>query len=457
MLENKKFFIKTHGCQMNEYDSDKLGNILKQNLKMTETKDYEQADLLLLNTCSIREKAQEKVFHQLGRWKKIKNKNPKVLIAVGGCVASQEGKQLRSRAPEIDIIFGPQTIHRLPFMIKESLKNDSKVEVDVSFPEIEKFDYLPKFSNNDISAYLSIMEGCSKYCTFCVVPYTRGEEFNRDLDSILYESQMLVNRGVKEIIFLGQNVNAYKSKNFNGEHITFADLIKHVSLISGIERVRYTTSHPIDFSDDLIQEYNNPKLANNLHLPVQSGSDRILSKMKRKHTILEYKSIIRKVRQIRPDINLTSDFIVGYPGETELDFQNTMEFISEINFSDAYSFIYSPRPRTPASLERDGISHEIKTRRLEELKKLINGQSNEYSKKMLGKIEPVLVEGISMKRNDEVFGRTDNNKVVNFKGSGNLIGHTVDIIIDEIRGNTLHGTLSESPLNTNKIYEQNIL
>ena len=457
MLENKKFFIKTHGCQMNEYDSDKLGNILKQNLKMIQTSDFEQADLLLLNTCSIREKAQEKVFHQLGRWKKIKNNNPRVLIAVGGCVASQEGKQLRSRAPEIDIIFGPQTIHRLPLMIKDCLKNDSKVEIDVSFPEIEKFDYLPKTSNNNISSYLSIMEGCSKYCTFCVVPYTRGEEFNRDLDSILYESTMLANQGVKEIIFLGQNVNAYKSKNFNGDNISFADLIKYVSLIPGIERIRYTTSHPIDFSDDLIQEYNNHKLANNLHLPVQSGSDRILSKMKRKHTILEYKSIVRKVRQIRPDISLTSDFIVGYPGETDIDFQKTMDFISEINFSDAYSFIYSPRPGTPASLERDDIAHEVKIQRLDQLKKLISDQSIDYSKKMLGKIESVLVEGVSMKRDDELFGRTDNNKVVNFKGNVNLIGRFVDIIIDEIRGNTLHGTLRNSSMNMDKIHGQKVL
>ena len=287
MLENKKFFIKTHGCQMNEYDSEKLGNILKKNLKMIQTEDFKEADLLLLNTCSIREKAQEKVFHQLGRWKKLKNKKPELLIAVGGCVASQEGRQLRSRAPEIDIIFGPQTIHRLPSMLKASLKNKSKVEIDVSFPEIEKFDYLPTLSNNNVSSYLSIMEGCSKYCTFCVVPYTRGEEFNRGIDSILYEAQQLINQGIKEITFLGQNVNAYKSRNFNGDHISFADLIKYVSCIPGVERLRYTTSHPIDFSDDLIQEYNNTKLANNLHLPIQSGSDRILSRMKRKHTTLE--------------------------------------------------------------------------------------------------------------------------------------------------------------------------
>ena len=456
MLENKKFFIKTHGCQMNEYDSEKLGNILKKNLKMIETKDFEEADLLLLNTCSIREKAQEKVFHQLGRWKKLKNKNPELLIAVGGCVASQEGRQLRSRAPEIDIIFGPQTIHRLPSMLRSSLKSKSKVEIDVSFPEIEKFDYLPTLSNNNVSSYLSIMEGCSKYCTFCVVPYTRGEEFNRGIDSILYEAQQLINQGIKEIIFLGQNVNAYKSRNFNGDHISFADLIKYVSCIPGVERLRYTTSHPIDFSDDLIQEYNNTKLANNLHLPIQSGSDRILSRMKRKHTTLEYKNIIRRVREIRPDINLTSDFIVGYPGETDAEFQTTMDFISEVNFSDAYSFIYSPRPGTPASLERDNVSYDIKLKRLDQLKDLISYQSKKYSEKMLGKTESVLVEGISVKRNDEVFGRTNNNKVVNFQGDDTLIGNLIDVNIDEIRGNTLHGTLSNPCVNNANNYEQKI-
>ena len=456
MLENKKFFIKTHGCQMNEYDSEKLGNILKKNLKMIETKDFEEADLLLLNTCSIREKAQEKVFHQLGRWKKLKNKNPELLIAVGGCVASQEGRQLRSRAPEIDIIFGPQTIHRLPSMLRSSLKSKSKVEIDVSFPEIEKFDYLPTLSNNNVSSYLSIMEGCSKYCTFCVVPYTRGEEFNRGIDSILYEAQQLINQGIKEIIFLGQNVNAYKSRNFNGDHISFADLIKYVSCMPGVERLRYTTSHPIDFSDDLIQEYNNTKLANNLHLPIQSGSDRILSRMKRKHTTLEYKNIIRRVREIRPDINLTSDFIVGYPGETDAEFQTTMDFISEVNFSDAYSFIYSPRPGTPASLERDNVSYDIKLKRLDQLKDLISYQSKKYAEKMLGKTESVLVEGISVKRNNEVFGRTDNNKVVNFRGDDTLIGNLIDVNIDEIRGNTLHGTLSNPCVNTNNNYEQKI-
>ena len=457
MLENKKFFIKTHGCQMNEYDSDKLGAILKQNLKMIETKDFEQADLLLLNTCSIREKAQEKVFHQLGRWKKIKTKKPNTLIAVGGCVASQEGRRLRSRAPEIDIIFGPQTIHRLPKMIRDIHDKHSKVEVDVALPEIEKFDYLPKIVTSKISSYLSIMEGCSKYCTFCVVPYTRGEEFNRGLDSILFEAKNLVKSGVKEIIFLGQNVNAYKSRTFDNQFVSFTDLIKYVSLIDGIERIRYTTSHPIDFTDYLIEEYNNPKLANNLHLPVQSGSDRVLSRMKRKHTILEYKSIIRKIRKIRPNINLTSDFIVGYPGESDSEFRETLDFISDMNFSDAYSFIYSPRPGTPASIEADNISNEIKIDRLSQLKELVNYQSKKYSQKMLGTVETVLVEGLSVKRKNEVFGRSDNNRVINFKGTQSLIGSLVDVHIDEVRGNTLHGTQTDFSLEQNIQHEQKTL
>ena len=457
MLENKKFFIKTHGCQMNEYDSDKLGAILKQNLKMIETKDFEQADLLLLNTCSIREKAQEKVFHQLGRWKKIKTKKPNTLIAVGGCVASQEGRRLRSRAPEIDIIFGPQTIHRLPKMIRDIHDTHSKVEVDVAFPEIEKFDYLPKIVTSKISSYLSIMEGCSKYCTFCVVPYTRGEEFNRGLDSILFEAKNLVKSGVKEIIFLGQNVNAYKSRTFDNQFVSFTDLIKYVSLIDGIERIRYTTSHPIDFTDYLIEEYNNPKLANNLHLPVQSGSDMILSRMKRKHTILEYKNIIRKIRKIRPNINLTSDFIVGYPGESDSEFRETLDFISDMNFSDAYSFIYSPRPGTPASIEADNISNEVKIDRLSQLKELVNYQSKKYSQKMLGTVETVLVEGLSVKRKNEVFGRSDNNKVINFKGTQSLIGSLVDVHIDEVRGNTLHGTQTGVSLEQNIQHEQKTL
>ena len=441
MLETKKFFIKTQGCQMNEYDSDKLGDILKHNLNMVETDKYEEADLLFLNTCSIREKAQEKVFHQLGRWKKLKNKNPNILIAVGGCVASQEGKKLRSRSPQVDIIFGPQTIHRLPKMIKEVYSSKTKTAIDVSFPEIEKFDYLPSSNKKTPSAYLSIMEGCSKYCTFCVVPYTRGEEVNRRFDDILFEASLLSKKGTRELVLLGQNVNAYKSTKNNGDMVGLAELIRHISYIDGIERIRHTTSHPIDFSDDLIDEYRNPKLANNLHLPVQSGSDIILSKMKRKHTVLEFKRIIKKVREIRPDINLTSDFIVGYPGETDYDFQQTLDLIEDLKFSDAYSFIYSARPGTPASYETDGVKIETKIKRLEKLKNLVKKQSAEFSKNMVGKKETVLVEGISVKRDSELFGRSNNNKIINFAGTKNLIGQFVDIKITELRTNTLHGNL----------------
>ena len=440
MLENKKFFIKTHGCQMNVYDSDKLTDVLKVNLKMVETNDPQDADLLLLNTCSIREKAQEKVFHQLGRWKKIKDNKPDILIAVGGCVASQEGKSIKSRAPSVDIIFGPQTIHRIPKMIKELSLLDVKTAVDVSFPEIEKFDYLPTSDKKAPSAYLSIMEGCSKYCTFCVVPYTRGEEFNRRFDDIINEAMQLSAQGAREIVLLGQNVNAYKSNDYDGNPVGLSDLIRYISHIDGIDRIRYTTSHPIDFSQDLISEYKNPKLANNLHLPIQSGSDLILSKMKRKHTVLEYKSIIRKVREIRPDIHLSSDFIVGYPGESNYEFQKTLDFISELNFSDAYSFIYSPRPGTPAAQEFDSLSDKVKSDRLKELKDLVKNQSLSYSKKMIGRIERVLVEGVSLKRNTEVFGRTNNNKVINFSGDRELISKFVDVRIDEMRANTLHGT-----------------
>ena len=440
MLENKKFFIKTHGCQMNVYDSDKLTDVLKVNLKMIETNDPKDADLLLLNTCSIREKAQEKVFHQLGRWKKIKDNKPNILIAVGGCVASQEGKNIKSRAPSVDIIFGPQTIHRIPKMIKELSSPDIKTTVDVSFPEIEKFDYLPQSDKKSPSAYLSIMEGCSKYCTFCVVPYTRGEEFNRRFDDIINEAMQLSIQGTREIILLGQNVNAYKSNDHDGNPVGLSDLIRYISHIDGIDRIRYTTSHPIDFSQDLISEYKNPKLANSLHLPIQSGSDLILSKMKRKHTVLEYKSIIKKVREIRPDIHLSSDFIVGYPGESNYEFQKTLDFISELNFSDAYSFIYSPRPGTPAAQEFDDLSDKIKSERLKELKDLVKQQSSSYSEKMIGKTERVLVEGVSLKRNTEIFGRTDNNKVINFSGDRKLISKFVDVRIDEMRVNTLHGT-----------------
>ncbi len=441
MLEDKKFYIQTHGCQMNEYDSDKLDDVLQHHFKMKRTYQPESADLLFLNTCSIREKAQEKVFHQLGRWKKYKSNNPDVVIAVGGCVATQEGDKIKLRSPQVDIIFGPQTIHRLPKMIEDVVNKKTKVQVDVSFPEIEKFDFLPSSKKNAPSAFVSIMEGCSKYCTFCVVPYTRGEEVNRRFDDVIFEVSNLSKLGAKEIILLGQNVNAYKSENFSKEKVYFADLIRYVSYIDGVERIRHTTSHPIDFGDDLINEYKNPKLANNLHLPVQSGSDNILMRMKRKHTSLEYKSIIRKIRKIRPDIHLTSDFIIGYPGETDIEFQETMDFISDVNFTDAYSFIYSPRPGTPATLEKDDISMETKKRRLHELQNIIREQSIEYSKSMQGTRQSILVEDRSRKKSGEYFGRASNNKIVNFKSKESYIGNFVDVEITSVMQNIVYGEI----------------
>jgi len=432
---------------MNEYDSEKLNDVLRQNLKMQRTMRAEDADLLFLNTCSIREKAQEKVFHQLGRWRKFKLQNPDILIAVGGCVATQEGKKIKNRSPQVDIIFGPQTIHRLPEMIKGAIEKSNSVEIDISFPEIEKFDYLPSSNKKSPSAYLSIMEGCSKYCTFCVVPYTRGEEVNRRFDDILYEANNLAKFGAKEIILLGQNVNAYKSVDYYGQNVGLSHLIRYISHIDGVYRIRHTTSHPIDFNDELINEYKNPKMANNLHLPVQSGSDAILSKMKRKHTTLEYKSIIRKIRKIRPNINLTSDFIVGYPGETESEFQETMEFISDVNFSDAYSFIYSPRPGTPASIEKDDVLEFDKKRRLSELQDLLRQQSLNFSEKMLGTKQSVLIEGNSAKRAKELYGRTDNNKVVNFQSKNKKVGSLVEVIITEVKRNTLYGETINNDIN----------
>jgi len=446
MFENKKFFIKTHGCQMNEYDSEKLSDILKYNLKMSQTINLEEADILFLNTCSIREKAQEKVFSELGRWKKFKTKKPNTLIAVGGCVAAQEGENLKSRSPQVDIIFGPQTIHRLPKMIRQAYSLN-KTLTDVSFPEIEKFDFLPKSTNKVPSAYVSIMEGCSKYCTFCIVPYTRGEEVNRRFDDVLHEVYSLSKLGTKEIILLGQNVNAYKSKMNDGDDADLASLIKHISHIDEIQRIRYTTSHPIDFSENLINEYNNFKLADNLHLPIQSGSDKILSKMKRKHTVLEYKSIIKKVREIRPNISLTSDFIVGYPGETNDDFEATLNLVEDLKFDDGYSFIYSPRPGTPAMYEKDNIQDSIKKKRLQQLQQLLKSMNREYANRILGTEEKILVEGYSKRNKSELFGRTSSNKVVNFNGLSDLIGKFIDVEIIEIKSTTLRGkflNLSES-------------
>ena len=447
MLENKKFFIKTQGCQMNEYDSDKLGDVLRFNLKMKQTYRPEDADILFLNTCSIRHKAEEKVFSDLGRWKKLKNKKPNMLIAVGGCVAAQEGKNLKSRAPQVDIIFGPQTIHRLPKMVKEVYSSSVDYSIDTSFPAIEKFDFIPNPTSTKPTAYLSIMEGCSKYCTFCVVPYTRGQEVNRRFDDILFEANSLAQQGTREIVLLGQNVNAYKSKDNLGKDVDLASLIKHISYIDGINRIRYTTSHPIDFTENLINEYNNLKLASHLHLPVQSGSDFILSKMKRKHTVLEYKNIIRKVKEVRPDISLTSDFIIGYPGESENDFNKTIELVKELEFDDSYCFIYSPRPGTPASFEKDFIDLNTKKNRLRILQNVLKDLSSKKSTKMIGSKQVILVEGSSVRNNAELFGRTSNNKVVNFVGKKNLIGKFLDVEIIEARANTLRGIPIIKPTN----------
>ena len=444
MPEVRKFFIQTHGCQMNEYDSNKLCDILKSTSNYEETKVAEEADLLLLNTCSIREKAQEKVFDQLGRWKKLKKHNSNVLIAVGGCVATQEGENIKKRAPQVDIVFGPQTIHRIPSMINKASQKNNKLAIDVTFPSIEKFDYIPIPKSCAVSEFVTIMEGCSKYCSFCVVPYTRGEEVNRNLDEVLFEVNNLALKGVKEIVLLGQNVNSYKSNTINGDIVKFSDLTKYLSLIDGIERIRHTTSHPIDFGDDLIEEYRNTKLANNLHLPVQSGSDTILAQMKRKHTSLEYRNIIRKVKMIRPDINLTTDIIVGYPGETDYDFQQTLKLVEDMNFSDAYTFIYSSRPGTPAAAIKDTISIEEKKRRLYELQKLIKEQSRTYSHKMLGTTQKVLVEGFSVKTPEELYGRSDNNKIINFPSTKNMIGKFANVMITEIRTNTLYGEIVQN-------------
>ena len=441
MIENKKYFIKTQGCQMNVYDSDKISDLLVHHYNMTRTEDPDNADILILNTCSIREKAQEKVFSELGRWKKIKQARPGTLIAVGGCVASQEGRSLKQRATFVDIIFGPQTLHRLPKMIDESISKNIK-PIDISFPLIEKFDFLPRSTSSDVSAYVSIMEGCSKYCTFCVVPYTRGEEVSRPLDEILFEVSNLAGNGVREIILLGQNVNAYKGiRNRDKRSINFSELIRYISKIDGIDRIRHTTSHPIDFTDELIEEYNNSKLCSNLHLPVQSGSDLILSKMKRKHTALEYKNMIKKVRNVRPDISITSDFIIGYPGESNECFEETLDLIKQIGFDDGYSFIYSKRPGTPASSEPDNISMSEKKKRLSLVQDLIRTNSEKYLSKLVGTSQQVLIEGTSKTDPIKLVGRTFTNKIVNFSGSKDLIGQIIDVNITGSNRNSLDGAL----------------
>ena len=437
---SKKLHIKTWGCQMNEYDSSKMADLLESTHGLTLTENAEEADILLLNTCSIREKAQEKVFHQLGRWKNLKKHNPNVIIGVGGCVASQEGEHIRKRAPFVDIIFGPQTFHRLPEMINQVSNQENAHVVDVSFPEIEKFDRLPEPRSEGPTAFVSIMEGCNKYCTYCVVPYTRGEEVSRPCDDVIYEIAQLAAQGVREVNLLGQNVNAYRGATFDGNICTFAELLRLVAAIDGIDRIRFTTSHPIEFTDDIIDVYHDtPELVSFLHLPVQSGSDRILNLMKRTHTALEYKSIIRKLRKTRPDIQISSDFIVGFPGETQEDFEQTMKLIADVNFDLSYSFIYSARPGTPAADMEDTVSEEEKKQRLYILQERINQQAMQFSRQMLGTIQRVLVEGTSKKDMLEFTGRTENNRIVNFEGNTDMIGKFVDVEITDVYPNSLRG------------------
>jgi len=436
-----KLFIKTHGCQMNEYDSDKMADVLAASHGLELTDSATDADVILVNTCSIREKAQEKVFSQLGRWKKLKSDGRKVVIGVGGCVASQEGEAIIKRAPYVDLVFGPQTLHRLPEMI-DAIRQTGQPKVDISFPEIEKFDNLPVAGASGPSAFVTIMEGCSKYCTFCVVPYTRGEEVSRPVDDVVAECASLAEQGVKEINLLGQNVNSFDGVLDDGSRADLALLIHYVASIDGIERIRFTTSHPVEFSSSLIEAFGEiPKLVNYVHLPVQSGSDRVLAMMKRGHTVLEYKQKIRRLREQRPNISLSSDFIVGFPGETERDFEDTMKLIAEINFDQSFSFIYSARPGTPASTLPDDTPMEVKKERLARLQALINQQAGEISKGMVGGTERILVEGFSKKDPRQLAGRTENNRVVNFDGPASLIGQFADVIITEALSNSLRARM----------------
>ncbi len=437
----RKLFIKTFGCQMNEYDSSKIADLLDKSHGVVLVETPEEADILLLNTCSVREKAQEKVFSLLGRWRKQKDKHPGTIICVGGCVASQEGEAIRKRAPCVDVIFGPQTLHRLPAMLTEVIERRAKV-VDVSFPEIEKFDHLPAPRADGPTAFVSIMEGCSKYCTFCVVPFTRGEEVSRPFDDVISEVAQLAEQGVREVNLLGQNVNAYRGPMHDGDVADLALLIRYVAAIDGIDRIRYTTSHPMEMSDSLIEVYKEvPALVSHLHLPVQSGSDRILALMKRNHTVLEYKSIIRKIRAIRPELSMSSDFIIGFPGETDADFEATMNLIAEINYDLSYSFIYSPRPGTPASSLPDDVPLEVKKQRLKILQDRINQQTAEFSRAMVGTVQRILVEGPSRKNPAEMAGRTENNRVVNFCGAKERVGQFVNVNITAAFPNSLRGEL----------------
>ena len=439
----KKLFIKTHGCQMNEYDSSRMADLLGVSHELELTPNEDEADVILLNTCSIREKAQEKVFHQLGRWKKLKERNPDLVIGVGGCVASQEGSAIRDRAPYVDMVFGPQTLHRVPEMIYATRQNHIPV-IDVSFPEIEKFDRLPEPKVDGPSAFVSIMEGCSKYCTFCVVPYTRGEEVSRPFDDVIAEVAQLAAQGVREVNLLGQNVNAYRGLSHDGSTVDLAELITYVAAINGIDRIRFTTSHPMEFSDSLIETYRNvPELVSHLHLPVQSGSNRILAAMKRGHHVDEYTDKIRRLREIRPDISMSSDFIVGFPGETDAEFAETMHLIETIGFDHSFSFVYSARPGTPAAELADETPETTKKQRLHILQARINQQAMAISEAMVGGDERILVMGLSKKDPGQLQGRTENNRVVNFRSADHgLIGDFIDVRITAAMPNSLRGELA---------------
>jgi len=436
-----KLFIKTHGCQMNEYDSAKMADVLRASHGLELTQDESEADVILVNTCSIREKAQEKVFSQLGRWKAHKQDGKPVLIGVGGCVASQEGDAIVKRAPFVDFVFGPQTLHRLPALI-EARRDTGKPQVDISFPEIEKFDNLPEPRAEGPSAFVSIMEGCSKYCSFCVVPYTRGEEISRPFDDVLAEIAMLAEQGVREVNLLGQNVNAYRGPMHDGGIADLGLLIHAIAEIDGIGRIRFTTSHPLEFSDSLVEAYANvPQLADFLHLPVQSGSDRILAAMKRGYTALEFKQKIRKLRAVRPDICISSDFIVGFPGETDADFDKTMKLIEDVGFDQSFSFIYSRRPGTPAANLPDETPDAVKHERLERLQAAINANAAKISAAMVGTTQRILVEGPSRKNRNELTGKTENMRSVNFPAPPRLIGQFVNVVITEAMTNSLRGRL----------------
>ncbi|HEX7915751.1 tRNA (N6-isopentenyl adenosine(37)-C2)-methylthiotransferase MiaB [Rudaea sp.] len=442
-----KLFIKTHGCQMNEYDSAKMVDVLAASHGLELTQNEAEADVILVNTCSIREKAQEKVFSQLGRWRELKANKPNLVIGVGGCVASQEGEAIVKRAPFVDLVFGPQTLHRLPQMI-EARKETQKAQVDISFPEIEKFDHLPAPRKEGVTAFVSIMEGCSKYCSYCVVPYTRGEEISRPFDDVIAEVAQLAEQGVREVNLLGQNVNAYRGAMHDGGTADLALLIHAIAELDGIGRIRYTTSHPLEFSDSLIEAYANvPKLANYLHLPVQSGSDRVLSAMKRGYTALEFKQKIRKLRKVRPDISVSSDFIVGFPGETDAEFEQTMKLITDVGFDQSFSFIFSKRPGTPAANLADDTSDAVKHARLERLQATINANSRAISLAMVGTMQNVLVEGPSRKNPKEMTGRTENMRYVNFPAPANLVGPDligtfIDVQITEAMSNSLRGRIA---------------